>query len=71
MLDMILWSRKVRERGMVSGHDYNSKHLRSKREIRIAVDDYVEYHKIAPWYLTDIRARKYSSDRHASWFWIK
>lgn len=71
MLDVILWSRKVRLGGMVSGHDYNTIHIKSKREIRLAVDDYVEYHKIAPWYLTDVKARKYRSDSHASWFWIK
>ena len=71
MLDIILWSRKVRPGGMVSGHDYNTVFLKSKQDIRIAVDDYVEYHKITPWYLTDIKAVKYRSDRHASWFWIK
>ena len=71
MLDIILWSRKVRKGGMVSGHDYNTKNLNSKREIRIAVDDYVDYHKMAPWYLTDIKALKVTADRHASWLWIK
>lgn len=71
MLDIILWQRKVRKGGMVSGHDYNTRNRRSKRDIAVAVDDYTEFHKITPWYITDNQARVYRSDRHASWFWIK
>jgi glycosyltransferase involved in cell wall biosynthesis len=71
MLDIILWIRKVRPGGMISGHDYNTAGRKSKREIRLAVEDYTRQHKISPWYITDIKARRYKSDRHASWFWIK
>jgi len=43
MLDIILWNRKVREGGIVSGHDY---YKRGKFGVRNAVDDYVRYHKL-------------------------
>ncbi len=71
MLDIILWSRKVRKGGMVSGHDYNTKGRNSEREVKIAVDHYTKFHRITPWFITDNKARHYKPDRHASWFWIK
>lgn len=71
MLDIIVWRRKVRPGGMVSGHDYCTKGRRDTREIKKAVDDYARIHKIAPWYLTDVKPIKHRSDKHASWFWIK
>ena len=71
MVDIILWSRKVRKGGMVSGHDYNTYNNSVVRDTKIAVDHYTKFHKIAPWYITDNEARNYRSDRHASWFWIK
>ena len=71
MLDIILWSRKVRNGGMVSGHDYNTASRRSKREVRLALENYTKQHRINPWYITDNRVQNYKSDRHASWFWIK
>lgn len=43
MLDIILWSRKVRDGGIISGHDYRR---RRGFGVKYAVDDYVKYHKI-------------------------
>ena len=71
MLDIILWQRKVRSGGMVSGHDYETLHRPDKRQIEFTVDDYVGFHGIAPVYLTDDTAIHYKADRHASFFWIK
>ena len=71
MLDIILWQRKVRPGGMISGHDYKTLKRPDKRQIEFAVDDYVGFHNIAPWYLTDDTAVRYKADRHASFFWIK
>lgn len=70
MLDILLWSRKVRPGGMISGHDFYYSN-RSECTVRPAVEAYVKFHKIEPWYLTDKRAVHYRADRHASWFWIK
>ncbi len=55
--DIAEWSKKVRPGGMISGHDYSN----YMREVRIAVDSWVEVKKIKPWFTTD----------HANWFWIK
>ena len=72
MLDILLWSRKVKKGGMVSGHDYyDSTNRVSKCAAKSAVDDFTRFHKIMPWYLTDKTAKVYRADRHASWFWIK
>ena len=43
MLDIILWSQKVRDGGMISGHDY----YRYQQGVKTAVDDYVRYHGAA------------------------
>jgi glycosyltransferase involved in cell wall biosynthesis len=71
MLDILLWQRKVRTGGMVCGHDYETDKKPYVRDVRKAVDDYVEHHKICPVYLTDIGNQKHKSDRHASWMWVK
>ena len=55
--DIAEWSKKVRPGGMISGHDYSN----YMREVRIAVDSWVEVKKIKPWFTND----------HANWFWIK
>lgn len=46
MLDIILWSRKVRDGGIVSGHDY--RHPRKYRNLGVsrAVNNYVREHEI-------------------------
>ena len=64
MIDIILWSRKVRVGGVASGHDYNDWE-KEKPLVTRAVDDYTSAHKIS-FYYTDI-----SRDRRASWFFIK
>lgn len=43
LLDIIIWSRKVRTGGIISGHDYRKS---KKMGVKPAVDDYVRYHKI-------------------------
>jgi len=72
MLDIILWERKVKRGGIISGHDYNThgypKHI---RQVKKAVDDFTKIHHISPVYLTDTNAKVYRADRHASWFWVK
>lgn len=63
MNDIINWSRKVREGGVVAGHDYY--HFRQAGVIP-AVDIYTQQHGITKWFLTD-----YLKDRTPSFFWLK
>ena len=60
MLDLILWSRKVRPGGIVSGHDYYR--FRTAGVVP-AVDVYTHAHGIHEWFLT--------SERTPSFFWLK
>jgi len=72
MMDIILWTPKVKKGGIISGHDYYA-HRRTGCEVRLAVDDYVKAHDIVPWFLTDTReeVRKHRGDNRISWFWVK
>ncbi|WP_370574771.1 class I SAM-dependent methyltransferase [Methanomethylovorans sp.] len=58
MMDIILWSRKVRVGGIMAVHDYSM-----FPDVVRAVNAYVASHKIAPWYLV----REYES----TVFWVK
>lgn len=60
MLDLILWGRKVRDGGVVAGHDY---YRFRQGGVVPAVDVYSRQHYIQHWFLTD--------ERTPSFFWIK
>ena len=60
MVDIVLWSKKVRKGGIVSGHDYFNFY---KAGVCWAVDAYTHAHGITNWYLT--------KEKEASWFWVK
>lgn len=74
MTDIILWNRRVRSGGIVSGHDYtlptDYKHAYDVN-VKEAVDDYIRIHKISPWYITDKDGARNWSDKCPSWFWVK
>lgn len=64
MLDLLLWSRKVRSGGVVAGHDfYDFRHA----GVVPAVTAYAQANGLE-WYLTDGRADA-GSDKHPSFFW--
>lgn len=63
MEDIIVWGRKVREGGIISGHDYIRAY---KRHVMSAVDAYAYAHNVKHWFLTELKKRK---DR--SWFIVK
>ena len=74
MLDIILWSRKVRRGGIVSGHDYFYKNDRQGRlpKVTAAVNHYARIHRFDPWYITDNHfPEKEKGDGYPSWFWVK
>jgi hypothetical protein len=65
MNDIILWSKKVRPNGIVSGRNYISFY---RSGAIMAVNTYTRAHNISEWYVTSIRSK---GDPHASWFWVK
>lgn len=66
MEDMAGWSRKVRDGGIVAGHDYLEPPLIDDRiEVKEAVDEYTEAHNIEPWFVMG------TPERSMSWLWIK
>jgi len=74
MTDIILWARRVRPGGIVSGHDYiGPNDYRHKFDINVkeAVDDYTKLHQISPLYLTDKAVGINKSDKCPSWFFVK
>lgn len=74
MTDIILWARRVRPGGIVSGHDYiypGDYHHKYDINVKEAVDDYIRVHKIDNWYITDKTAGINKSDKCASWFFVK
>jgi len=66
MTDIIAWSGKVKQGGIVAGHDYQEDCWWCG--VMSATQAYVKSHKIEEWYITC----EGSSDlENASWFWIK
>jgi len=61
--DLAVWAPKIRPGGILSGHDYVSSARKPWIEVKAAVDDFVESHGIAPWYVL-------TGDKSASWFWV-
>ncbi len=66
MMDIILWSRKVRKGGIVAGHDYC--HF-TKSGIVEAVNKYTEVHRIEL-KLINRNHKNYEDDRQPCW-WFK
>ena len=72
MLDIILWFRKVRAGGIISGHDYFLDPRKERHaKVSAAVNDYMRIHRIDPWYITDTSAAQEKGDKYASWFFTK
>lgn len=60
MMDIIVWSHKVRAGGIVAGHDYY--HFNQSGVVE-AVDAYTAAHDIRGWFVTD--------EREPTWYWQK
>lgn len=73
MLDIILWQRKVKVGGIISGHDYYYNNNRQSRQAKVTacVNDYTRIHALNPWYITDKSSYKDKGDGYPSWFWVK
>lgn len=68
--DIYEWSYKVKDGGVISGHDYS---LSNTIKVKYAVNAYVKAFKISPWYvlgtMREIEGEK--RDKWRSWMWIK
>jgi predicted O-methyltransferase YrrM len=60
MLDILLWTPKVRRGGIVSGHDFYEFYGAG---VVTAVEAYVRAHAITDWYIT--------REKEASWLWVQ
>lgn len=67
MLDIILWSRKVRKGGIVAGHDYYK--FKSGNVIE-AVNDYAKIHKVKV-NLTQANSAEHKDDQCPCWWFVK
>ena len=69
MLDIILWSKKVRKGGIVSGHDYY-KSNKGTVQVMKAIDTYAEIHNIKL-NITERKTDGHRDDRVPCWYFIK
>jgi len=72
MQDMILWGRKIRKGGIMSGHDYYiDKHETDRRtKVTQAIKDYVKVHNIKLYTTSEVHHDQ-KGDIYPSWFWVK
>lgn len=72
MHDIIMWGRKLKKGGIMSGHDYYTGHDRTHRREKVvqAVNDYTNVHGIKFYVTNEVHGAK-SSDYYPSWFWVK
>lgn len=72
MQDIILWGRKVRKGGIISGHDYFYDNNKPGRQAKVtqAVNDYTRVHGIE-FYITNEGRYIKKGDTSPSWFWVK
>lgn len=74
--DIIGWVAKVRQGGIIAGHDYTK--LKDNtgdvvHNVRGAVNDFTLKHNIKPWFVIDFfhPAKVGVKDSVSSWFWVK
>jgi hypothetical protein len=72
MQDIIIWGRKVRTGGIISGHDYfyDNDKLGRQAKVTQAVNDYTRVHGIE-FYITKEDKYIKKGDTPPSWFWVK
>ncbi len=66
MMDIILWTPKVRLGGVVAGHDFS---VFYQGGVMDAVYAYTRAHNVWPWYVTGMTVSK--EEINPSWFWVK
>lgn len=75
MDDMSMWSRKIRQGGIVSGHDYYNTTGSSRFQLNVkqAVNNYVAQNHIKPLIIWGAHAKvpRVKRDTWRSWMWVK
>lgn len=70
--DIVVWEKKVRVGGIVSGHDYRQFKKQTYSHVVEAVDAYTHSYRIHPWFLCGMRSEPHGvRDAARSWFWVK
>jgi len=72
MMDVIIWGRKVRKGGIISGHDYYYDNNKEGRRAKVthAINDYTKVHGIN-FFITDEDHYVLRGDKYPSWLWVK
>ena len=71
MLDLIIWSKKVKKGGIISGHDFEYRgngYSKRTRKVAKALEQFIEIYHIPKVYLTDKTAIENPGDRCPSFF---
>lgn len=71
--DIELWNKKIRNDGIIAGHDYIKRAPPSTHNVIGAVKDYTKNNNINPWFLLGREAKNTGEirDQCRSWFWVK
>ena len=70
--DIVIWSKKIRPGGIISGHDYRQFKRQTYSHVVEALGAYVYAYRIHPWFLCGLRSEpKGVRDSARSWFWVK
>jgi len=65
-MDIHFWLQKVREGGIIAGHDYRPYYPRSFIHVFQVVNAFTQAYDIKPWFVTD-----YATEKIRSFFWVK
>lgn len=71
MLDLILWYRKVRQGGIIAGHDYRKYASKKRFKVMEAVNNFTDAYGISLIYITDNSVIENPGDDSTSFFFIK
>lgn len=72
-MDIAAWSRKVRNGGIIAGHDYVRYRLPNMIHVVQAVTGYTDAYEVHPWFLAGTQAKVEGQvrDTARSWFWVQ
>lgn len=65
-MDIHFWLHKIREGGILAGHDYRPYYPRSFIHVFQVVNAFTQAYDIKPWFVTD-----YDMEKVRSFFWVK
>ena len=76
--DIWAWSRKVKEGGVISGHDYAYGRWKELGpyvlQVKEVIDGWTKANRIDPWYVLGAKHKSFEGekrDQYRSWMWIK